>query len=151
MLNNLTKEERAELNELLEQLKQIERLSEKSRKEKTMGEIIAVLVFLLTGSVMLYIESGVIGYLIWIALYGFVLYFIFGIRKSDVPEYAECVKAAKYTVSDCIKVIEHNQIAEIVYKDPEFYIEKYNKLIRYFPAADNKTLKRLIHQKPQNK
>ena len=151
MLNDLTKEEIAELNDLLEQLKQIEQLSEKSIKEKIMGEIVATLVFLLTGSVMLYIGPGVIGYLIWLALYGFLLYFIFDIRKSDVPEYAECVKAAKYTVSDCIKVIEHNQIAEIVYKDPEFYIEKYNKLIRYFPTADNKTLKRLIHQKPQSK
>jgi hypothetical protein len=151
MLNDLTKDEMAELNELLEQLKQIEQLSEKSRKEKIMGEIVATLVFLLTGSVMLYIRSNVIGYLIWIALYGFILYFIFGIRKSDLPEYDECVKAAKYTVSDCIKVIERNQIAEIVYKDPEFYIEKYNKLIRYLPAVDNKTLKKLIYQKPQNK
>jgi hypothetical protein len=151
MLNDLTKEEMAELNELLEQLKQIEQLSEKSRKEKIMGEIVATLVFLLTGSVMLYIRSNVIGYLIWIALYGFILYFIFGIRKSDLPEYDECVKAAKYTVSDCIKVIERNQIAEIVYKDPEFYIEKYNKLIRYLPAVESKTLKRLIYRKPNIK
>ena len=151
MLNDLTKEEIAELNDLLEQLKQIEQLSEKSRKEKIMGEIVATLVFLLTGSVMLYIGPGVIGYLIWLALYGFLLYFIFGIRKSNLPEYDECVKAAKYTVSDCIKIIEHNRVAEIVYKDPEFYIEKYNRLIRYLPAVDNKTLKKLIYQKPQNK
>jgi hypothetical protein len=151
MLNDLTKEEMAELNELLEQLKQIEQLSEKSRKEKITGEIVATLVCLLTGSVMLYIRSNVIGYLIWIALYGFILYFIFGIRKSDLPEYDECVKAAKYTVSDCIKVIERNQIAEIVYKDPEFYIEKYNKLIRYLPAVESKTLKRLIYRKPNIK
>ena len=116
-----------------------------------MGEIVATLVFLLTGSVMLYIGPGVIGYLIWLALYGFLLYFIFGIRKSNLPKYDECVKAAKYTVSDCIKIIEHNRVAEIVYKDPEFYIEKYNKLIRYLPAVDNKTLKKLIHQKPQSK
>lgn len=34
MLNDLTKEEIAELNDLLEQLKQIEQLSEKYRKEK---------------------------------------------------------------------------------------------------------------------
>ena len=148
MLNDLTKEEIAELNDLLEQLKQIEQLSEKSKKEKIMGEIVATLVFLLTGSVMLYIGPGVIGYLIWLALYGFLLYFIFGIRKSNLPEYDECVKAAKYTVSDCIKIIEHNLVAEIVYKDPEFYIEKYNKLIRYLPAVDNKTLKKLIYQKP---
>jgi hypothetical protein len=151
MLNDLTKEEIAELNDLLEQLKQIEQLSEKSRKEKIMGEIVATLVFLLTGSVMLYIGPGVIGYLIWLALYGFLLCFIFGIRKSNLPEYDKCVKAAKYTVSDCIKIIEHNRVAEIVYKDPEFYIEKYNKLIRYLPAVDNKTLKKLIYQKPQNK
>jgi len=151
MLNDLTKEEIAELNDLLEQLKQIEQLSEKSRKEKIMGEIVATLVFLLTGSVMLYIGPGVIGYLIWLALYGFLLYFIFGIRKSDVPEYAECAKAAKYTVSDCIKIIERNRIAEIVYKDPEFYVEKYNKLIRYLPDVDSKTLKRLIYQKSKNK
>ena len=45
MLNDLTKEEIAELNDLLEQLKQIEQLSEKSRKEKIMGEIVATLVF----------------------------------------------------------------------------------------------------------
>ena len=106
-----------------------------------MGEIVVTLVFLLTGSVMLYIGPGVIGYLIWLALYGLLLYFIFGIRKSNLPEYDECVKAAKYTVSDCIKIIECNKIAEIVYKDPEFYIEKYNKLIRYVPNEYNKTLK----------
>ena len=45
MLNDLTKEEIAELNDLLEQLKQIEQLSEKSRKEKIMGEIVATLFF----------------------------------------------------------------------------------------------------------
>ena len=42
MLNDLTKEEITELNDLLEQLKQIEQLSEKSRKEKIMGEIVAI-------------------------------------------------------------------------------------------------------------
>jgi fatty acid desaturase len=91
MLNDidLTKEEIEELNELIEKLKHIERLAEKSRKEKIMSEIVATLVFLLTGSVMLYIGPDVIGYLIWIALYGFLLYYIFGVRKSDVPEYDE--------------------------------------------------------------
>ena len=123
----------------------------KNIEKKNNGRNHGYIGFLLTESVMLYIGPGVIGYLIWLALYGFLLYFIFGIRKSNLPEYDDCVKAAKYTVSDCIKIIEHNRVAEIVYKDPEFYIEKYNKLIRYLPAVDNKTLKKLIYQKPQNK
>ena len=46
-------------------------------------------------------------YLIWIVLYGFLLYYIFGVRKSDVPNYNECVQAAKFIVSDCVKIIEH--------------------------------------------
>ena len=145
---DLTKEEFYELNMLFEQLKQIERLAEKSRKEKIMSEIVATLVFLLTGSVMLYIGPGVIGYLIWIALYGFLLYYIFGVRKSDVPEYDECAKAAKSTVSECIKIIEHRKVAEIIYSDPEFYIEKYNKLICYYPNIESKTLIKLISKKP---
>ena len=148
--NNLTKEELNELNKLFEQLKQIERLSEKSRQEKNISEIVAVLIFLLTGSVMFYIDSGILGYLIWIVLYGFLLYYIFGVRKSGVPEYSKCVKAAKYTVSDCVKVIEHKQIAEIIYSDPEFYIEKYNKLIACYPHMASRTLKTLIHKKPKS-
>ena len=145
--NNLTKEELDELDELFEQLKQIEKLSEKSKQDKTIREIVAVLIFLLTGSVMLYIGPGVLGYLIWVALYGFLLYYILGVRKSGVPEYNECVKAAKLIVSDCVKLIEHRKIAEIVYSDPEFYIDKYNKLIAYYPHIESKTLKALIYKK----
>jgi hypothetical protein len=151
MLNDidLTKEEIEELNELIEKLKHIERLAEKSRKEKIMSEIVATLVFLLTGSVMLYIGPDVIGYLIWIALYGFLLYYIFGVRKSDVPEYDECAKVAKSTVSECIKIIEHRKAAEIIYSDPEFYIGKYNKLICYYPHIESDTLIKLISKKPK--
>ena len=74
MLNDidLTKEEIEELNELVEELKHIEQLAEKSRKEKIMSEIVAVIIFLLTGAVMLCIGSGVIGYLLWVTLYGFL-------------------------------------------------------------------------------
>ena len=28
-------------------------------------------------------------------------------RKSNVPNYNECVQAAKFIVSDCVKIIEH--------------------------------------------
>lgn len=145
--NSLTKEELSELNELLEQLKQIEVLSKKAKQGKILTEIAVGLIFLLTGSVMLYIRSNVLGYLVWLALYGFFLYYIFGVRKSSVPEYNECVKAAKITVSDCVKIIEHRQNAEIVYSDPEFYIEKYNKLVMYYPNIASKQLKALIHKK----
>lgn len=148
---DLTKEEFNDLNMLFEQLKQIERLAEKSRKEKIMSEIVAILVFLLTGSVMLYIGPGIIGYLIWIALYGFLLYYIFGVRKSGVPDYDECSRSAKFTVNDCIKIIEHREIAEIIYSDPEFYIGKYNKLLQYYPNIVSKTLKSLICCKPKSK
>ncbi len=151
MLKNieLSKQELDELNELIEQLKQIEKFAEKSRKEKSISEIVATIVFLLTGSIMLYIGSDVIGYVIWIALYGFLLYYIFGVRKSDVPEYDECSKAAKSTVSECIKIIEHRKVAEIIYSDPEFYIGKYNKLICYYPNIESKTLIKLISNKPK--
>lgn len=145
--NNLTKEECNQLNELLGQLKQIEELSKKSKQEKMICEIVALLIFLLTGSVMLYIEPGVLGYLVWIVLYGVLLYYILGVRKSTVPEYSECVKVAKITVSDCVKIIEHKQIAEIVYSDPEFYVEKYNKLVTYCPHIASETLKALINTK----
>ena len=153
MLNeiDLTQEELGELNELVEQLKHIEQLAEKSRKEKIMSEIVAIIVFLLTGSVMLYIGPGVIGYLVWITLYGSLLYYIFGVRKSGVPDYDECSRTAKVTVSDCIKIIERKKIAEIIYSDPEFYIGKYNKLLEYYPNMANKTLKSLIHSKPKSK
>lgn len=57
--------------------------------------------------------------------------------KDDFEEYAK-------------KEIERSRIAEIVYKDPEFYVEKYNKPIRYLPDVDSKTLKRLIYQKSKN-
>ena len=152
MLNdaNLAREELDELNELFGQLKQIERLSEKSKQEKTISEIVAVLIFVLTGSVMLYLGSGILGYLIWIALYGFLLYYIFGVRKSGVPEYNKCVEAAKFIVSGCVKIIEHKQSAEIIYSDPEFYIGKYNKLVAYYPHMASKTLESLIHKKPKN-
>ena len=152
MLNdaNLAREELDELNELFGQLKQIECLAEKSKREKTISEIVGVLIFVLTGSVMLYLGSGILGYLIWIALYGFLLYYIFGVRKSEGPEYSECVQAAKFIVSDCVKIIEHRQIAEIIYSDPEFYIEKYNKLVAYYPHMASKTLKSLIHKKPKS-
>lgn len=66
--NDLTNEEFNELKELLEQLKQIEKLAEKSKKEKVLSEIVAVLVFILTASVMLYINSGIIDYSIWVTL-----------------------------------------------------------------------------------
>ena len=71
MPNNidLTREEFGELNELIEQLRHIEQLAEKSRKEKIMSEIVAIIVFLLTGSVMLFIGSDVVGYLVWITLW----------------------------------------------------------------------------------
>lgn len=153
MLNDidLTKEEFGELNELIEQLKHIEQLAEKSRKEKITSEIVATIVFLLTGSVMIYIGSGVIGYLVWITLYGSLLYYIFGVRKSGVPDYEECSRAAKVTVSDCIKIIERKEIAEIIYSDPEFYIGKYNKLLDYYPNMASKTLKSLIYCKPKSK
>ena len=153
MLNDidLTKEELGELNELIEQLKHIEQLAEKSRREKITSEIVAIIVFLLTGSVMLYIGPGVIGYLVWVTLYGFLLYYIFGVRKSDVPDYDECSRVAKFTVNDCIKIIEHREIAEIIYSDPEFYIGKYNKLLEYYPNMASKTLKRLICCKPKSK
>ena len=146
---DLTKEEFNDLNMLFEQLKQIERLAEKSRKDKIMSGIVATLAFLLTGSVMLYIGPGIIGYLIWIALYGFLLYYIFGVRKSDIPEYDECAKVAKSTVCECIKIIEHRKVAEIIYSDPEFYIEKYNKLICYYPYIESDTLIKLISKKPK--
>lgn len=149
--NNLTQEERNELNELFEQLKQIEKISEKSKQEKTMSNIAVVLIYLLTSSVMLYIKPGILGYLIWVVLYGFLLYYILVVRKSGVPEYNECVKAAKCTVSNCVKIIEHKQIAEIVYRDPEFYIEKYDKLVSYYPHIASKTLKALIHVRPKAK
>ena len=93
------------------------------------------------------IRIGIIGYVIWIVLYGFLLYYIFGVRKSEVPEYEECVRAAKLTVSDCIKIIECKELAEIVYSDPEFYIDKYNKLVGYYPNIANKTLRTLIYKK----
>ncbi len=153
MLNDidLTKEEIEELNELIEKLKHIEQLAEKSRKEKTMSEIVAVIIFLLTGAVMLCIGPGVIGYLLWVTLYGFLLYYIFGVRKSGVPDYDECSRAAKIMVNDCIKIIEHKEIVEIIYSDPEFYIGKYNKLLEYYPNMASKTLKRLICCKPKSK
>ena len=153
MPNNidLTREEFGELNELIEQLRHIEQLAEKSRKEKIMSEIVAIIVFLLTGSVMLFIGSDVVGYLVWITLYGFLLYYIFGVRKSSVPDYDECSRVAKITLSDCIKIIERKEIAEIVYSDPEFYIVKYNKLIEYYPDMASKILKSLIYYKPKSK
>lgn len=153
MLNDidLTKEEIEELNELIEKLKHIEQLAEKSRKEKIMSEIVAVIIFLLTGAVMFCIGPGVIGYLLWVTLYGFLLYYIFGVRKSGVPDYDECSRAAKIMVNDCIKIIEHKEIVEIIYSDPEFYIGKYNKLIEYYPNMASKTLKRLICCKPKSK
>ena len=143
----LKEQEIDELNELLKQLKQIEIIAEKSRKEKKMGEIVAIIIFLLTGSVMFYIGSGIIGYVIWIALYGFLLYYIFVVRKKDVPEYETCVRAAKFIVSDCIKIIERKEVGEIIYNDPEFYIEKYNKLIKYYPDIESKSLRSLIYKK----
>lgn len=153
MLNDidLTKEEIEELNELIEKLKHIEQLAEKYRKEKIMSEIVAVIIFLLTGAVMLCIGPGVIGYLLWVALYGFLLYYIFGVRKSGVPDYDECSRAAKIMVNDCIKIIEHKEIVEIIYSDPEFYIGRYNKLLEYYPNMASKTLKRLICCKPKSK
>jgi hypothetical protein len=153
MLNDidLTKEEIEELNELIEKLKHIEQLAEKSRKEKIMSKIVAVIIFLLTGAVMLCIGPGVIGYLLWVTLYGFLLYYIFGVRKSGVPDYDECSRAAKIMVNDCIKIIEHKEIVEIIYSDPEFYIGKYNKLLEYYPNMASKTLKRLICCKPKSK
>lgn len=147
----LTKEEIEELNELIEKLKHIEQLAEKSRKEKIMSEIVAVIIFLLTGAVMLCIGPGVIGYLLWVTLYGFLLYYIFGVRKSGVLDYDECSRAAKIMVNDCIKIIEHKEIVEIIYSDPEFYIGKYNKLLEYYPNMASKTLKRLICCKPKSK
>lgn len=147
--NNLTEEERNELSELFEQLKRIEEISEKSKQEKTMREIVVVLIFLLTGGVMFLLRPGILGYLIWVVLYGFLLYYILYVRKSSVPEYNECAKAAKFTVSDCVKIIEHKQIAEIVYRDPEFYVEKYNKLVSYCPHIASKTLKTLIHTRTE--
>jgi len=153
MLNDiiLTKEEIEELNELIEKLKHIEQFAEKSRKEKIMSEIVAVIIFLLTGAVMLCIGPGVIGYLLWVTVYGFLLYYIFGVRKSGVPDYDECSRAAKIMVNDCIKIIEHKEIVEIIYSDPEFYIGKYNKLLEYYPNMASKTLKRLICCKPKSK
>ena len=148
---DLTKEQLEEINELFKQLKQIEKQAEKSRKENWMSEIAATLVFIFTGSVMLFIESRVIGYFVWIALFGFLLYYIFGVRKSDVPEYDDCARAAKCIVSNCIKIIEHNQVAEVVYNDPKFYIEKYNKLIGYYPCMASKTLNGLVSRKPKSK
>lgn len=147
--NSLTKEERNELNHLLAQLKQIERLSKQAKQEKIIRDLVVLLIFLLTGGVMFYIEPGILGYLVWLALYGFFLHYIFGVRKSSVPEYNECVKAAKFTVSDCVKIIEHTQIAEIVYSDPDFYVEKYNKLVTYCPHIASETLKTLIHTRPK--
>ena len=146
----LKKEELDELKELIEQLKQIEQLAVKSKKEKLMSEIVATIVFILTGSVMLYIGSEIIGYLIWLALYGFLLYYIFGVRKSAVLKYDECARVAKFTVSDCIKIIEHKEITEIIYSDPEFYIGKYNKLLGYYPNIASETLKDLIYSKPKS-
>ena len=145
--NDLTKEEYNELNGLLGQLKQIEELSKKSKQEKMIREVVVLLIFLLTGSVMLYIGPGVLGYLVWIVLYGVLLYYILGVRKNTVAEYSECVKAAKIAVSDCVKIIEHKQIAEIVYSDPEFYVEKYNKLVTCCPHIASETLKALIKTK----
>ena len=147
---DLTKEQLDELNELFRQLKQIENLAEKSSKEKLMSEVAGTLLFILTGCVMLYIGIHIIGYLVWIAIYGFLLYYFFCVRKSGFPKYDECVIAAKVTVCDCIKIIEHNQIAEIVYDDTKFYIHKYNKLINYYPDIASNTLKMLIHCKPKS-
>ena len=144
---NLTTAEQLELENLLEELNQIIKIAEKSRKEKIMREFVGVLIFLLTGSVMIYIESSIIGYLVWLALYGFLSYYIFGVRKNALPEYNDCIQAARNIVSDCVKIIEHTKIVEIEY--PNFYIEKYNKLIRYFPDLESKTLKSLIY--PKNK